>query len=171
MRAGPPEPRLEPGRQGLGRADGNPREDQLDRLGASLAVRDDRDHRAPEPGIPREAPIVAQGKHRHPGVLEPGDHGIGIGEHPLTDADVAGAAPPAIGVHPHRDAQGGRGLQTEAILEALPEAVAQAVREATLGAEGSAIASAMILLGGVALIGAIFTWVVIGRRRARSHSG
>lgn len=49
--------------------------------------------------------------------------------------------------------------------------MAQAVREATLGAKGSAIASAMILLGGVALIGAIFTWVVIGRRRARSHSG
>ncbi|MCB0915257.1 MAG: MFS transporter [Actinobacteria bacterium] len=65
--------------------------------------------------------------------------------------------------------QAGDTATKESILADLPADIAAAVQQATIDAEGSAIAFAMVILGAVALAGAIFAWVVIGRRRTPDH--
>lgn len=57
----------------------------------------------------------------------------------------------------------------EEILAALPAESARFVSEAAVQASSSAITTSMLVLALIALAGAIFAWVVIGRRRTPDH--
>ena len=55
------------------------------------------------------------------------------------------------------------------ILAGLPDESAAAVKQAAVSASSGAITVSMLVLAGVALAGAVFAWVVIGRRRTPDH--
>ena len=55
------------------------------------------------------------------------------------------------------------------ILAALPSDAAEAIKQAAVGASSAAITTSMLVLAVIALAGAIFAWVVIGRRRTPDH--
>jgi predicted permease len=51
----------------------------------------------------------------------------------------------------------------------LPQDSVDAIKQAVLNATSDAITVSMLVLAAVALAGAIFAWVVIGRRRTPDH--
>lgn len=55
------------------------------------------------------------------------------------------------------------------VLAGLPQDSVTAVKNAVVGASSGAITTSMLVLAFVALAGAIFAWVVIGRRRTPDH--
>ncbi len=55
------------------------------------------------------------------------------------------------------------------ILAGLPDDSVAAVKQAAVAASSGAITVSMLVLAGIALAGAIFAWVVIGRRRTPDH--
>jgi len=57
----------------------------------------------------------------------------------------------------------------DAILANLPDSSVAAIKAAAANATSSAITTSMLVLSFVALAGAIFAWVVIGRRRTPDH--
>jgi EmrB/QacA subfamily drug resistance transporter len=57
----------------------------------------------------------------------------------------------------------------EAALAGLPQDIQAAIQEYVIQAQSSAIALSMIALGVAVLAGAVFAWVVIGRRRTPDH--
>jgi len=65
--------------------------------------------------------------------------------------------------------QDGNDTLADQILSALPLDIANAIKDATVGAQASAITISMVVLGFVALAGAIFAWFCIGRRRTPDH--
>lgn len=58
---------------------------------------------------------------------------------------------------------------TDDAIAGLPQDSINAVKDAVVGASSDAITSSMLVLAAVALAGAIFAWVVIGRRRTPDH--
>jgi MFS transporter, DHA2 family, multidrug resistance protein len=65
--------------------------------------------------------------------------------------------------------QDGNLLQANDILVALPSGSAEVIKRAAAGASSAAITTSMLALAVIALAGAIFAWVVIGRRRTPDH--
>lgn len=65
--------------------------------------------------------------------------------------------------------QSGDTTAADAILASVPPDAAQAIQDAAVAAQSSGITTAMIILGFIALAGAVFAWVVIGRRRTPDH--
>jgi MFS family permease len=65
--------------------------------------------------------------------------------------------------------QDGNLSQANDILSALPGDSAEAIKRAAAGASSAAITTSMLALAVIALAGAIFAWVVIGRRRTPDH--
>jgi EmrB/QacA subfamily drug resistance transporter len=65
--------------------------------------------------------------------------------------------------------QDGNLSQANDILMALPSDSAEAIKRAAASASSAAITTSMLALAVVALAGAIFAWVVIGRRRTPDH--
>ncbi len=61
--------------------------------------------------------------------------------------------------------QAGDPATADMILASLQPEVSEAVRQAAVIAESTGITTAMVALGVVALAGAVFAWIVIGRRR------
>jgi EmrB/QacA subfamily drug resistance transporter len=61
--------------------------------------------------------------------------------------------------------QGGDPEAADKILGSVPPDVAEAIRQAAVAAESTGITTAMVALAVVALAGAVFAWIVIGRRR------
>lgn len=59
--------------------------------------------------------------------------------------------------------------RADAALSALPQDAVDAVKSAFVNSTSDAITTSMLVLAGVALAGAIFAWVVIGRRRTPDH--
>ena len=59
--------------------------------------------------------------------------------------------------------------RADAALAGLPQDSIDAVKHAYVSASSSAITTSMLVLAAVALAGAIFAWVVIGRRRTPDH--
>ena len=59
--------------------------------------------------------------------------------------------------------------RADGLLSGLPQDSVDAVKNAVAGATSGAITLSMLVLSGVALAGAIFAWVVIGRRRTPDH--
>jgi hypothetical protein len=59
--------------------------------------------------------------------------------------------------------------RADAALAGLPRDAIDAIKEAVVGAASGAITTSMLVLAAVALAGAIFAWVVIGRRRTPDH--
>ena len=57
----------------------------------------------------------------------------------------------------------------DGLLSGLPQDSVDAIKNAVVGATSSAITTSMLVLAAVALAGAIFAWVVIGRRRTPDH--
>src|SRR5262249_49686148 len=55
--------------------------------------------------------------------------------------------------------------QANHILAALPNDSAEAIRRAAVSASSAAITTSMLVLAAVALMGAVFAWVIIGRQR------
>ena len=62
--------------------------------------------------------------------------------------------------------QNGDTTGADAILAGLPADASKAIESAVESAQASSIAMSMVVLGVVALAGAVFALVVIGRRRA-----
>ena len=58
----------------------------------------------------------------------------------------------------------------ESLLASLPDSAAEAIQQAAIAAQSAAITTSMVVLAVVALAGAIFAWVVIGRRRTPDHT-
>ena len=65
--------------------------------------------------------------------------------------------------------QDGNASGADDILASVSPDAAAAIKQAAVAAQSSGITTAMIILGVVALAGAIFAWVVIGRRRTPDH--
>jgi MFS family permease len=82
----------------------------------------------------------------------------GLGGHPELDELATSYA---------RAIQDGKLSQANGILAALPSDSAEAIRRAAAGASSVAITTSILVLAVIALVGAIFAWVVIGRRRTR----
>lgn len=80
-------------------------------------------------------------------------------------SELAGQPGAEVGADYINAVNAGDNSTATSILDALPEAVGNAVQNAALAAEASAIGLSMAILGVVALLGAIFAYVVIGRRR------
>ncbi|MBO0879223.1 MAG: hypothetical protein J2P17_02335, partial [Mycobacterium sp.] len=59
--------------------------------------------------------------------------------------------------------------QANNILAALPSDSAEVIKRAAISASSAAITTSMLVLVVVALAGAIFAWLVIGRRRTPDH--
>jgi EmrB/QacA subfamily drug resistance transporter len=59
--------------------------------------------------------------------------------------------------------------RADEILAALPPDSAAVIKHAAVNATSSATATSILVLAGVALAGAVFSWVVIGRRRVPDH--
>lgn len=90
----------------------------------------------------------------------------------LAISQVRDAAPPAVvdSAADYANAiQDGNTSLADQILSALPPDVANSIQEATVNSQASAITTSMIVLGFVALAGAVFAWFVIGRRRTPDH--
>jgi hypothetical protein len=84
----------------------------------------------------------------------------GLGGHPELDELATSYA---------RAIQDGKLSQANGILAALPSDSAEAIRRAAAGAPSVAITTSMLVLAVIALAGAVFAWVVIGRRRTPDH--
>jgi MFS family permease len=80
----------------------------------------------------------------------------GLGGHPELDELATSYA---------RAIQDGKLSQANGILATLPSDSAEAIRRAAAGASSVAITTSMLALASIALAGAIFAWVCIGRRR------
>lgn len=65
--------------------------------------------------------------------------------------------------------QDGNLRRADEILAALPADAVEAIKRAAVDASSSAITTSMFVLAFIALAGAIFAWVVIGRRRTPDH--
>ncbi|MBO0885318.1 MAG: MFS transporter, partial [Mycobacterium sp.] len=65
--------------------------------------------------------------------------------------------------------QDGNLSQANDTLAALPSDSAEAIKRAVVNASSAAITTSMLVLAVIALAGAIFAWVVIGRRRTPDH--
>jgi len=65
--------------------------------------------------------------------------------------------------------QDGDMTRADAILAGLPQDSVDAVKQAVVSATSGAITTSMLVLAAVALAGAVFAWVVIGRRRTPDH--
>jgi hypothetical protein len=65
--------------------------------------------------------------------------------------------------------QAGELSQASDMLAALPSDSAEAIKRAAVDASSAAITTSMLVLAIIALAGAIFAWVVIGRRRTPDH--
>ncbi|MBO0879373.1 MAG: MFS transporter, partial [Mycobacterium sp.] len=65
--------------------------------------------------------------------------------------------------------QDGHLSQANGILAALPSDSAEVIEHAAVSASSAAITTSMLVLAVVALAGAVFAWVVIGRRRTPDH--
>ena len=65
--------------------------------------------------------------------------------------------------------QDGDMARADDALAGLPQESVDAIKEAVVGASSGGITTAMLVLAAVALAGAIFAWVVIGRRRTPDH--
>jgi sugar phosphate permease len=87
-----------------------------------------------------------------------------------TAAGLGGRAglgePAASYAHAVRD---GNLSQANEILAALPRDWAEAIKHAAVSASSAAITTSMLALAIIALAGAIFAWLVIGRRRTPDH--
>jgi hypothetical protein len=59
--------------------------------------------------------------------------------------------------------------RADGLLSGLPQGSVDAVKNAVVSATSSAITTSMLALAAVALAGAVFAWVVIGRRRTPDH--
>ncbi len=59
--------------------------------------------------------------------------------------------------------------RADGLLSGLPQDSVDAIKNAVAGATSSAITTSMLVLAAVALGGATFAWVVIGRRRTPDH--
>jgi MFS family permease len=59
--------------------------------------------------------------------------------------------------------------RADAALAGLPQDSVDAIKQAAVGASSGAITTSMLVLAGVAFAGAVFAWVVIGRRRTPDH--
>ncbi|MBO0881384.1 MAG: MFS transporter, partial [Mycobacterium sp.] len=68
-----------------------------------------------------------------------------------------------------RAVQDGKLAEASAILARLPSDSAEAIKRAAVSASSTAITTSMLLLAVMALAGATFAWVVIGRRRTPDH--
>lgn len=68
-----------------------------------------------------------------------------------------------------RAVEDGNLAQANDILAALPSDSAQAIKAAAVSASSAAITTSMLVLAIIVLAGAIFAWVVIGRRRIPDH--
>jgi EmrB/QacA subfamily drug resistance transporter len=67
------------------------------------------------------------------------------------------------------DIQIGELRKADEILAALPPESAAVIKQAAENATSSATATSILVLAGVAFAGAVFSWVVIGRRRVPEH--
>jgi MFS family permease len=65
--------------------------------------------------------------------------------------------------------QDGNLSQANQTLAALPSDSAEAIKRAAVSASSAAITTSMLVLAVIALVGAIFAWAVIGRRRTPDH--
>jgi MFS transporter, DHA2 family, multidrug resistance protein len=68
-----------------------------------------------------------------------------------------------------RAVQDGNLSQANDILLTLPSDSAEAIKRAAASASSAAITTSMLALAVIALAGAIFAWLVIGRRRIPDH--
>jgi EmrB/QacA subfamily drug resistance transporter len=68
-----------------------------------------------------------------------------------------------------RAVQDGNFSHANDILAMLPSHSAEVIKRAVVSASSAAITASMLVLAGVALVGAIFAWLVIGRRRTPDH--
>lgn len=59
--------------------------------------------------------------------------------------------------------------RADGLLTGLPQESIDAVKQAVISATSGAITTSMLVLAAVALAGAVFAWVVIGRRRTPDH--
>jgi MFS family permease len=84
----------------------------------------------------------------------------GLGDHAELDEPATNYA---------RAVQHGNLSQASDILAALPSESAEAIKRAAIGASSGAITTSMLVLAVIVLAGAIFAWVVIGRRRTPDH--
>jgi hypothetical protein len=66
--------------------------------------------------------------------------------------------------------QDGHLSQASDMLATLPSDSAEAIKRAAVGASSAAITTSMLALATIALVGAIFAWVAIGRRRTPDHT-
>jgi MFS family permease len=85
---------------------------------------------------------------------------VGLGGHAELDEPATSYA---------RAVQDGKLSEASAILARLPSDSAEAIKRAAVSASSAAITTSMLLLAVIALAGAIFAWVIIGRRRAPDH--
>jgi hypothetical protein len=94
------------------------------------------------------------------GTLTASKVGSGLGARPEL-RDVATRYADAV--------QDGDKVRADDALAGLPQDSIDAIKHAVTGAASGAITTSMLVLAFVALAGAIFAWVVIGRRRTPDH--
>jgi len=94
------------------------------------------------------------------GTLTASKVGSGLGARPEL-RDVAARYADAV--------QDGDKVRADDALAGLPQDSIDAIKHAVTGAASGAITTSMLVLAFVALAGAIFAWVVIGRRRTPDH--
>ena len=90
----------------------------------------------------------------------------------LTASKVSGGLGPELrdlGARYAGAVQDGNLEAADKMLVGLSEGSVQAIKGAAVNAAASAITTSMLVLSFVALAGAVFAWVVIGRRRTPDH--
>jgi MFS family permease len=85
---------------------------------------------------------------------------VSVGGHAELDELATGYA---------RAVQNGKLAQANDILAALPGDSAEAIKRAAGSASSAAVTTSMLVLAPIALAGAVFAWLVVGRRRIPDH--